>query len=66
MTITSYEAMCASGEIEAVAGSEVLDEQGNLKSVQIVSDTIRRERYGASESCPWPRGWRETKHPCDE
>ena len=38
MTPTSFEAMRASGEIELVAGSEVLDDQGNLKSVQIVSE----------------------------
>jgi len=38
MTPTSFEAMRASGEIELVAGSEVLDEQGNLKSMQIVSE----------------------------
>jgi type III restriction enzyme len=38
MTPTSFEAMRASGEIELVAGSEVSDEQGNLKSVQIVSE----------------------------
>jgi type III restriction enzyme len=38
MTITSFEAMRASGEIEVVAGSEVEDEQGNLKSAQIVSE----------------------------
>jgi len=38
MTPTSFEAMLASGEIEVVAGSEVLDEQGNRKSVQIVSE----------------------------
>lgn len=38
MTLTSLEAMRASGEIEVVTGSEVLDEQENLKSVQIVSE----------------------------
>ena len=38
MTPTSFEAMRASGEIEVVAGSEVLDEQSILKSVQIVSE----------------------------
>ena len=45
MTPTSFEAMLASGEIEVVAGSEVLDEQGNRKSVQIVS-----EKYVESDS----------------
>ncbi|MGC9199188.1 MAG: hypothetical protein ACP5E5_09645 [Acidobacteriaceae bacterium] len=38
MTPTSLEAMRASGEIEIVAGSEVFDGQGILKSLQIVSD----------------------------
>jgi type III restriction enzyme len=38
MTLTSFDAMRTSGEIEVVADSEVLDDQGKLKSVQIVSE----------------------------
>lgn len=38
MTATSFEARRVSGELEVIPGTEVFDEQGNLKSVQIVSE----------------------------
>jgi type III restriction enzyme len=45
MTLASFDAMRVAGEISVVAGSEVLDEQGNLKSVK-----IRSEKYVESDT----------------
>lgn len=45
MTLASFDAMRVAGELSVVAGSEVLDEQGNLKSVK-----IRSEKYVESDT----------------
>jgi len=38
MTLKSFEAMRASGEIDVISGSEVVDDNGNLRSIHIVSE----------------------------
>ena len=66
MTLTSFEARRAAGEIEVIPGSEEMDEQGNLKSVQIVSEKYVESDTAVESRILGARGGREAEYSGDE